>query len=128
MIGSRRSSHFTNAFCGWKVECPLMEKPCSSRCACARADPDLRVGDELVGRQRQVGGRGPAADAPRGVVLRAVAGTEIAAEVALMRDRDAAEMRADADQDLPLVVAGLDALVVGLGVGQARQVDRARLV
>src|ERR1700730_14362712 len=99
-----------------------MEKPCSSGCACA--DPDLGVGDELVGRQWQGGRRRSAADAARGVVLRAVAGAEIAVVVALMRDRDAAEMRADADQDLPLVVAGLDAPVVRLGVGQARQTDR----
>src|SRR5215470_6722997 len=116
MIGNRRSSHLTKAFCGWKVECPLlMGKPWLSS-GRAFADPDLGIGDELIGRQRQIGRRGPAADAARRVVLRPVAGTEPAAVIALMRDRDAAEMRADADQHEPLVVPRLDALGVRLRV------------
>src|SRR5262245_28651840 len=94
----------------------------------AFADPDLGIGDELIGRQRQIGRRGPAADAARRVVLRPVAGTEPAAVIALMRDRDAAEMRADADQHEPLVVPRLDALGVRLRVGQAGIVGRPRLV
>src|SRR5215510_5926335 len=92
------------------------------------ADPDLGVGDELVRRQRQIGRRRPSADATGSVVLRAVARTEIAAVVALVRERDAAEMGADADQHLPLLVAGLDALLVGLGIRQTRDIDRARLL
>src|SRR5262245_7549730 len=79
------------------------------------ADPDLGVGDELVRRQRQVGRRGPAPDTAGGVVLRAVTRTEVAVVVALVRDRYAAEMGADADQHLPLLMARLDALLVGLG-------------
>ena len=45
-----------------------------------------------------------------------------------MRERDAAEMGADADQHQPLVLAGLDALLVGLRIGQAAKLDVARLV
>jgi len=76
------------------------------------ADLDLRVGDEFVRRQRQVGRRGAAANTAGGVVLRAVAGAEEAAVITLVGNRDAAEMRADADQDQPLLVAFLGALLV----------------
>src|SRR5437879_8280703 len=58
------------------------------------ADPNLAVGDELIGRQRQIGRRRPAADTAGCIVLRAVARTEITVVVGLVRDRDAAEMRA----------------------------------
>src|SRR5215467_7339668 len=92
------------------------------------ADPNFGVGHELVGRQRQVGWRGAAADTTGGVVLRTVAWTEIAAVIALVRDRDAAEMGADAYQHLPLFMAFLHALLVGLGIGQACDVDRTRLL
>ena len=37
-------------------------------------------------------------------------------------------MSANADQHLPLVVAGLHALLVGLRIGQAGEIDAARLV
>src|SRR5712692_5042916 len=94
----------------------------------ASADPDLGIGDELVRRQRQVGGRRPAADAPRGVVLRAVARAEPAVVIALVGERDAAEMGADADQHEPLVLAVLDARLIGLRIRQRTPVDRARLV
>ena len=60
--------------------------------------------------------------------MRAVAGAEPAVVVALVRERDAAEMGADADQHEPLVVALLDARLVGRRVRQARHIDRARLV
>src|SRR5262245_21625437 len=128
MIGNRRSSHLTKAFCGWKVECPLlMGKPWLSS-GRAFADPDLGVGDELIGRQRQVGRRRAAADAAGGAVLRAVARAEPAAVVALVGNRDAAEMGADADQHKPLSVTRLHALGVGLWIGQAGIVGRPRLV
>jgi hypothetical protein len=45
-----------------------------------------------------------------------------------MRERNAAQMRADADQHLPLVVTFLDALLIGLGIRQAREIDVARLL
>jgi hypothetical protein len=44
-----------------------------------------------------------------------------------MRDRDAAEMGADADQHLPLLVLRLDARGVGLRVGQPGDIDVLRL-
>src|SRR5690349_8654788 len=91
------------------------------------ADADLAVGDELVGRQRQVGGRRPAADAPGGIVLRAVAGAEPPVVVALMGERNAAEVRAYADQHQPLIFALLDPRLVRLRVGQGVPVDPARL-
>ena len=65
---------------------------------------------------RQVERRRPLADTAGGVVLRAVAGAEEAVVIALMGDRDAAEMGADADHDQPLVMAFLDAGLVGGGV------------
>src|SRR5262245_41455268 len=94
----------------------------------AFAAPDPRIGPDFIGRQRTIGRRGPAADTARRVVLRPVAGTEPAAVVTLVRDRDAAEMGADADQHEPLVVARLDALGIGLRIGQAGIVGGARLV
>src|SRR5471030_1683183 len=77
------------------------------------ADLDFGIGNKLVGRHRQVGGRGSLADAARGIVLRAVARAKEAVVIALMGDRDAAEMGADADHDQPLVVALLDPGLVG---------------
>src|SRR5688500_15264325 len=77
--------------------------------ACSSADPDLRVGGEGVVGHQQVGGRRPLPDAARGVVVAAVAGAEPPAEFAarigrLLAERNAAEMRADADQDEPVVL------------------------
>src|ERR1700689_339465 len=92
------------------------------------ADPNLAVGQERVGWDVEIQGRRALPDAPRRIVLRAVAGTEPAVIVALMRQRDAAEMGADADHHQPLVVAGLDALLVGLRIAQRADVDGARLV
>jgi len=48
----------------------------------------------------------------------AVAGAEEAVVIALMGDRDAAEMGADADHDQPLVVAILDPGLIGRRVGR----------
>src|SRR5262252_9422472 len=90
------------------------------------ADPDLGVGKKFVGRYREVRRRRSLTDAARGVVDRAMAGTEVAVIEALMHDRDAAEMGADADQHLPLVMAGLDARRVRLRVGQLGDVDVLR--
>ena len=66
------------------------------------------------------------AHAPGRVVLAAVAGAEPAAPVAarigrLVAERHAAEMGADADQDDPLVVAGLHPRRVRLRLDQLRQ-------
>src|SRR3979411_2902661 len=86
----------------------------------ASANLDFAIGNELIGRHRQIGRRGSLANATGGVVLRAVAGAEEAVVIALMGDRDAAEMGADADHDQPLVVAILDPGLVGLRIGKAR--------
>ena len=77
------------------------------------ADPDLGIGDELVGRQREVKRRRALPDAAGGIVLRAVARAEPAVVIALVRQRNATEMGADADQDQPLLVAGFDARGIG---------------
>src|SRR5882724_4703348 len=74
---------------------------------------------ELIDRHFQIERRRTFADAARRVVLRAVARTIPAAELAarigrLLAQRHAAEMRADADQDQPLRL--LDAGGVGLRV------------
>src|SRR5262245_46890208 len=91
-------------------------------------DPDLGVGETFVGRYRQVLRRRSLPDAARAVVDRAMAGTEVAVVEPLMDDRDAAEMGADADQHLPLLVAGLDARGIRLRVGQLRHVDVLRIL
>src|ERR1700735_1555948 len=80
----------------------------------ASANLDFAVGNELIGRDRQVQGCWPLANATGGVVLRAVAGAEEAVVIAVMGNRDAAEMGADADHDQPLVMAFLDPGLVGL--------------
>src|SRR6266700_3522310 len=48
---------------------------------------------------------------------------EPAVVIALMGERDTAKMGANPDHHEPLVVALLDALVVGLRIGKARGVD-----
>src|SRR4051812_41969078 len=58
------------------------------------ANLDFAVGNELIGRDCQVGRRRSLADTARRVVLRAVAGAKEAVIIALMGDRDAAEMGA----------------------------------
>src|SRR5262249_40055181 len=92
------------------------------------ADPDLAVGNEFIRRKRQVSRRRSATDAPGGIVLRTVARTEEPPIVALMRQRYAAEVRADADQPQPLIVALLHAFFVGLRIGQTCNIHIARLV
>src|SRR5436309_11712168 len=54
-----------------------------------------------------------------------MAGAEEAVEVALMRDRDATKVSTNADQHLPIFVAGLDALFVRLWIRQRRNVHGA---
>ena len=63
----------------------------------------------MIGRQVEIFRRRALANAASSVVLRAVAGAEPAVVFALMGERDAAEMGADADHDQPLLVAFLDA-------------------
>src|SRR5216684_1963613 len=88
------------------------------------ADLAFAIGNELIGRHRQIGRRWPLANATRGVVLRAVARTEEAVVIAFMGDRNAAEMGADADHDEPLVVPLLDPGLVYLLLGAVADVDR----
>ncbi len=96
------------------------------------ADLDLRVGHEIVGRNLEVARGGTLPDAARRVVVRAVAGAEPAAEVPLgvrhgLALGDATQMRADADENEPVLVALLGA--VGVGRGRAfRQGVVARAV
>src|SRR5262245_43669480 len=57
-----------------------------------------------------------------------MAGAEVAIVRSLMGDRDAAEVGADSDQDLPLLVTRLDARRIRLRVRQLRHVDVLRLL
>src|SRR4051794_27094649 len=93
-IGSRWSIHRTSLFCATGEA--IRRSP--------SADADLVVAGEGVGRHGEVLRRGTLADAARGVVDRAVARAEPAAILAAivvgaLAQRDAAQMRADADDD-----------------------------
>src|ERR1700751_3486207 len=89
---------------------------------------DFAVGNELIGRHRQVGGCGSLANTTGGVVLRTVAGAEEAVVIGLMRDRDTTEVGADADHDQPLIVPILDAGLIGGGILQVGQRNLLGLV
>ena len=133
MIGRRLSSHLRSRSSArrrwnarsWCSPGRLMRSPGSKPSAPAPIT-DLGVGHERVGRDRQVLRRRAPADAAGGVVVRAVAGAEPAAVVALLAERHAAEMGADAVDHEPLLVALLDARRVGLRVAQGRDVRRPR--
>src|SRR5258708_988263 len=87
------------------------------------ADLDFAVGEKSVRRNGQIKRRRTLANTARGIVLRTMAGAEEAVVITLMRDRNAAQMRADADHDQPLVVAFLDPRRIRLRVGQACDID-----
>src|SRR4029078_2648085 len=89
---------------------------------------DLCVGEKLGRRQEQVLRRRTLPDTPRGVVNRAVAGAEPAPVFALVRKRNAAEMRADTDDHKPLVMALLDARRIRLWIRQAGYINFLRLL
>src|SRR6202049_382968 len=91
-------------------------------------DSNLGVGQERVGRQRQICRRGPPPDASRRVVLGAVTRAEPAVVIALVRQWNAPEVGADADQDQPWIVALLDPRVIGLWIRQRVPVDAASLL
>src|SRR5512138_3462474 len=127
MMGRRRSIHFKAGLVGWKSDGPLIDailRRYATRAGRFRtrsealADLDFGIGEECVGRHREIGRRRPLADAAGGIVLRAMAGAEETVVAALMRDRDATEMGADANHDQPLLVAWLGALLVGLRIGE----------
>src|SRR5262245_3037931 len=91
------------------------------------ADLDFAIRNESVGRDGQVERRWTPANAARGIVLRTMAGAEKSVVVALMRDGNTTQMRADTDDNQPLVVPFLDAGLIGLRIGQARHINGARL-
>src|SRR5271169_4618115 len=80
------------------------------------ADLYLGVGEEGVFRNFKIERGGALTNAPRRVVDRAVARAEPAVIFALVTQRDAAKMGANADQDEPFRF--LDALGVGLGIAK----------
>src|SRR5271170_5698320 len=99
-MGRRVSIQLTTGFLNSLLVMPAMVRAPS-------ADRDLGVVVECVGRQEQIEWRRPVPHPAGGVVLAAVAGAEPAAPVAarigrLVAQRDAAQMRADADQHDPL--------------------------
>src|SRR3546814_15290927 len=80
-----------------------------------------RIGRECIFGHRQVARRRAFANPRGGIVLRAVARAEITAVFAarpaiLVAPRPAAEMRADADRDQPVLVAFLGSLPARLGI------------
>src|SRR3954451_15280017 len=68
---------------------------------CGSSDQDFRIAGELVGGKIEVARRRPLPDASGCVVDRAVAWAEPAVIGALMAERHAPKMRADADHDQP---------------------------
>src|SRR5688572_20958493 len=88
----------------------------SGRAAWSRktsADAKRGVVREGGGRDQEVFRRRPAADAARRVVGRAVAGAEPAAILALLAERNAAEMRADLHHDQRVLLAWGGTVLVG---------------
>src|ERR1043166_8937428 len=79
-------------------------------------DLDAGVRQEGVRRHFQIAGRRAFADAAGGVVLRAIAVAQPAAEIAFEAGGGAAKMGADADQDQPFRLDG------AVGVGGRRVV------
>src|SRR5713226_8756335 len=92
------------------------------------ADPHFAIGEEFIRRQIQILRRGAAANPPGRVVLRAVARTEPSIIVPLMRERNAPQVGANADDDQPLVVPWLGPCIIRLGIRQTMPIDTARLV
>src|ERR1700731_3520398 len=87
------------------------------------ADADLRVGQEFVWRKRKVQGRRSLPYAAGRIVNGAMARAEISVIWPLVRERDAAQMSTDGDQDLPLFMPRLDPRRIGLGIRQLRPVN-----
>ena len=85
------------------------------------ADDEQTLLRELVVGHLQVLGRRALPDPARGVVVGAVAGAVVPAELSLVGHRDAAEVGAHAGDHQPGGVLG--ALGVGLGVAEAGGVD-----
>ena len=93
------------------------------------ADADGGVGREHIFRHFEIVRRRAFADARGGVVMRAVAGAEIAAILAAIlalgrAQRNAAEMGADAQRDQPLRLALLGPLGERLRIAKRADVDR----
>src|SRR5688500_17231436 len=92
------------------------------------ADADSGVGGEFILRHLEIDRRRTFADAGGGVVMRPVAGAEIAAILAAAlafrrAERHAAEMGAHAERDQPLRLAGLGPIGQRLGIAKRAEVD-----
>src|SRR5690349_1220112 len=81
----------------------------------------------MIRRYRQVGRRRPLTDAAGGVVLGTVAGAEPTVIIALMGERNAAQVGAGAAHDQPLFMPLLDPVGVGLGIRKAGKRHALRL-
>src|SRR5215468_10652472 len=81
---------------------------------------------ERIGRQRQIERCRALANAAGRVVDRAMARAEPALVLALIAERHAAQMRADADHHQPLRLVLLDAVRIGLWIAQRGDVDALR--
>jgi hypothetical protein len=77
---------------------------------------------ELVRRELEVKRSRALADAARGIVVRAVARAEPAAELTSARNRDTTQVGANSEDNEPLRVA-LDSVKVSLGILQRRDVN-----
>src|SRR3546814_8507284 len=91
------------------------------------SDLHKRIGNEMIVRQHQILGRGAFADTTGSVVVRTVARAEPAIEITRLTDRNTSQMRAVGDHTKPLLVTGLGALLVGLGVLELSERYRFRL-
>src|SRR6185312_15471235 len=117
---ARRSNARCRCWAHKSKDAPLLRLP----------DLDLGVGRERIRRDREILRRRAFADASGRVVLRAVAGTEPTAILALvvayrLPFGDAAEMRADADHHQPRFAVFGGAVVVGRRCG-LREIGVAR--
>src|SRR6516225_6884803 len=91
------------------------------------ADLNPGVGYELVRWQKKVFRGRAFADAPRSIVLRAVARTEPAVIFTLMGERYAAEVRADSNDDQLLIMTLPDPRRIRFRIGKISDVDVLRL-
>src|SRR5688500_5803912 len=94
------------------------------------ADLDDSVGGECVFRNHQVGGSRTFADPSGGIVMRAVAGAEVAAKLALHlaiagTERHTTEVSAHTHGDQPVFLSRLGPVSEAFGIAKRTDIDLA---